>query len=57
MYGDLCDGQVRAWKDGEEFGTSIGSAILSFGEDLFGRLYVLTGGGEVRRMTGVALSL
>jgi len=57
VYGDLCDGRVRAWKDGEEFETSIGGSILSFGEDLLGRLYVLTGSGEVRRVVGIIFGL
>jgi glucose/arabinose dehydrogenase len=57
VYGDLCDGRVRAWKDGEEFETLIGGSILSFGEDLLGRLYVLTGSGEVRRVVGITFGL
>lgn len=57
VYGDLCDGRVRVWEDGEEFATNIGSAILSFGEDHLGRLYVLTGDGEVRRLTGITFGL
>jgi hypothetical protein len=57
VYGDLCDGRVRVWHDGDEFETDIGSSILSFGEDLLGRLYVLTGDGEVRRITSIVYLL
>jgi glucose/arabinose dehydrogenase len=53
VYGDLCDGRVRVRHDGDEFDSNIGSSILSFGEDLLGRLYVLTGDGEVRRLSGI----
>jgi len=55
VYGDLCDGKVRVRDDDGEFSTTTGSQILSFGEDLVGRLYVLLGNGEVRRLTAVIL--
>jgi glucose/arabinose dehydrogenase len=57
VYGDLCDGKVRVRDGDEEFATTTGSTILSFGEDLLGQLYVLTGAGEVRRLVGISFGL
>jgi glucose/arabinose dehydrogenase len=53
VYGDLCDGRVRVREGAEEFATTTGGTILSFGEDLAGRVYVLLGSGEVKRLTGL----
>ena len=58
VYGDLCDGLVRVWNPGGQFlATPIGSSIYSFGEDLAGRLYVLTGGGVVLRLSGALIPI
>lgn len=50
LYGDLCDGLVRVHDDDEVSPTYFEAAILSFGEDHLGQIYVLLGDGTVRRM-------
>ncbi|HEX7918444.1 MAG TPA: PQQ-dependent sugar dehydrogenase, partial [Gemmatimonadales bacterium] len=57
VYGDLCDGLVRVWNVGAYIATPIGSSIYSFGEDLSGRLYVLTGEGAVLRLSGALIPI
>jgi glucose/arabinose dehydrogenase len=56
VYGDLCDGRVRVRTGGEEFVTATSSTILSFGEDLAGRVYVLLGNGTVQRVATLILA-
>lgn len=51
VYADYCDGLVRAFGPGAPGGgTSTGSLVLSFGEDLAGELYVGLENGSVMRL-------
>jgi glucose/arabinose dehydrogenase len=62
FYSDLCGGWLRSFRlengspvDLIDWDQSLSSPV-SFGEDSDGELYVLTGGGEVMRVTVVAAS-
>jgi len=62
FYSDLCGGWLRSFRlesgspvDLIDWGVSLSSPV-SFGEDSDGELYVLTGGGEVMRVTVVAVN-
>ncbi|HVX87654.1 MAG TPA: PQQ-dependent sugar dehydrogenase [Gemmatimonadales bacterium] len=50
LYGDLCDGVVRAREGGSTITTPTGGQIFSFGEDANGELYVLLGSGVILRI-------
>ncbi len=59
LYADLCVGEIRSLDLGDPFGSdsftglAVGDeGIVSFGEDSCGRLYVVTGDGEVDRLVG-----
>ncbi|HEY0317533.1 MAG TPA: PQQ-dependent sugar dehydrogenase [Solirubrobacterales bacterium] len=59
LYGDWGTGQVRSFDLGDPYGTDSSEGIevedlYSFGEDSCGRVYTVSGSGQVSRITGTA---
>jgi hypothetical protein len=57
LYGDLCSGEIRSLDLSDPFGSDRSAGLHvdnlnSFGEDSCGRLYVVSGDGEVYRIEG-----
>lgn len=57
VYGDLCQGQIRSFSPAAPFATDRSEGIEvndlnSFGEDVCGRLYAISGDGPVYRLVG-----
>ena len=57
LYGDLCQGQIRSFSPASPFTTDRSEGIdvsnlNSFGEDVCGRLYAISGDGPVYRLVG-----
>jgi len=59
LYGDFCAGDVRSFSPSVPFATdryegAHVDGLVSFGEDSCGRLYAVSGGGPLYRLTGPA---
>lgn len=57
LYGDLCQGQIRSFSPAAPFATDRSEGVEidnlnSFGEDVCGRLYAISGNGPVYRLVG-----
>jgi glucose/arabinose dehydrogenase len=57
LYGDLCTGQLRSFSLASPYATDRAEGIAveelnSFGEDSCGRVYTVSAGGQVSRLTG-----
>ncbi|MGN6200838.1 MAG: PQQ-dependent sugar dehydrogenase [Solirubrobacterales bacterium] len=57
VYGDLCEGDIRSFSPASPFTTDRLEGphiddLNSFGEDACGRLYAVSGGGQVYRLLG-----
>ncbi|HET7506902.1 MAG TPA: PQQ-dependent sugar dehydrogenase [Solirubrobacterales bacterium] len=57
VYGDLCEGDIRSFSPASPFTTDRLEGphideLNSFGEDACGRLYAVSGGGQVYRLVG-----